>query len=131
MTPTNTQKLLFIRRYCEKRLEMAGKATDEWYNNPASPSYVFRSGFIVCDCRSSVYGEDKQAANASFIAAARTDLPMAMEMVVEMIDLFTGIFELYDESAIVYRTALPLCRKLISRFESHHGPITKEQVEAL
>ena len=83
-TPSNTQKLLFIRRHCEKRLEMAGKATkgpwteednDVWSEDSISP--------VVYDV------EIRE--NAYFIASARTDCPMAMEMVVEMM---TGLSQL-------------------------------------
>jgi hypothetical protein len=125
MTPTNTQKLTYIRRHFEKSLEIAGKATSGWH--------ISTGGDLLCNLKDSdnrvvcsvIGGIDSP--NASFIAAARTDCPMAMEMVVEQIDYMIEMSGADGSGWVLYR----LGNKLISRFESSHGTITREQIENL
>ncbi len=96
-------------------------------NIPDGPwkSEVSQMGVVFVMSKEGRVCETFYKQDASFIAAARTDCPMVMEMVIEMIDDLT--------TCDVYSPALAERMKfhIISRFEATHGPITQEQVESL
>ncbi len=123
MNPINTQKLLFIRRHFEKSLEMAGKATSGPWKRDLF--YIDAHECQIVKCGTHRTEDAKDYANASFIATSRTDCPMAMEMVIEAIQALT-LLDSFNGS--ISGEAI---KAIISRFESTHGIITSEQVEAL
>lgn len=93
MNKYQESKLTRLKAYLTERLEECNHATDQWYTHDSAPDYVYRNGFILCDCRSTPADKNQQAANAIFIATSRTLAPITYANTLKEIEWLEGGIE--------------------------------------